>query len=202
MNLLLPLCQGLLLFMGLVIFMTGRAQAGQINRVVTGPRARWIGALLMAPLPLTFCGVLVYMLTDANLMLQLMALSPNTDAETLLNSLPVETINTLSLMGLFIPLVCYGLAVYLFFSSPAEPIPTPQAGAPHPLMTPPWATPPAAAPTEFGKVLTVPEAARYLKRTEAEVIDLINTGKLPASRAGSGYQIARSAIDDMLADNL
>jgi excisionase family DNA binding protein len=171
---------------------------------VTGQRARWIGLLLMLPLPLSFCAGMVYALNNMDLMLQLADSSAALDPYALMEALPPETINTFAMLGLFIPLISYGLAAYLYLSAPWEAHPRPAAAAPHPLASAPWAgmsTAPAP-PADFGKVLTVADAARYLKVTDADVLDLINDGKLPASRIGSDYRIARSAIDDMLAGSL
>ncbi|MBN8595002.1 MAG: helix-turn-helix domain-containing protein [Anaerolineae bacterium] len=205
MDLLLFFCQGILLFLGLYVVIIGRIQAGQRGKLVTGQRARWIGLLLMMPLPLSFCAGMVFALNNMDLMLQLADSNTVMSPEALLNVLPPETIETFAVLGLAIPLISYGLAAWLYLSAPAEPISAPVGGAyaaspfgsTHPLNEAP------APSVEFGKVLTVSEAARYLKVTEADVLDLINQGKLPASRIGSAdYRIARSAIDDMLTGSL
>jgi excisionase family DNA binding protein len=47
-------------------------------------------------------------------------------------------------------------------------------------------------------ILTVPEAAAYLRVTEEDVMRLIDDGKLPAARFGDSFRIARIAIDDFL----
>jgi excisionase family DNA binding protein len=62
------------------------------------------------------------------------------------------------------------------------------------------APPPAPSATleNFPSVLTVAQAARYLKTTEAEVMELIETGKLAAARINYTYRIARSNLDDLL----
>jgi excisionase family DNA binding protein len=203
MDLLLFFCQGILLFLGLYVVIIGRIQAGQRGKLVTGQRARWIGLLLMLPLPMSFCAGMVFALNNMDLMLQL-ADSNLMTPEALLTALPPETIETFGFLGLTIPIVSYGLAAWLYLSAPAQPLSAPVGSAyaaspfrsTHPLSAAP------APSVEFGKVLTVAEAARYLKVTEADVHDLIINGKLPASRIGSDYRIARSAIDDMLTGSL
>jgi excisionase family DNA binding protein len=47
-------------------------------------------------------------------------------------------------------------------------------------------------------VLTVPEAAQYLRVTELEIQQLIDDGRLAAARIGGSYRIAKSALDDFL----
>jgi excisionase family DNA binding protein len=47
-------------------------------------------------------------------------------------------------------------------------------------------------------IMTVAEAAAYMRVTEAEVLDLIDRGKLGAARIGSTYRIARIAIEDFM----
>lgn len=51
----------------------------------------------------------------------------------------------------------------------------------------------------FGSILSVQQAAEYLGVTEANIIDLIEDGKLAAARINYHYQIARSALDDFKA---
>lgn len=51
--------------------------------------------------------------------------------------------------------------------------------------------------TPFPAVLTLAEAARYLRISEHDVYQLIDEGSIPASRdAGGTFRIARSALDD------
>jgi excisionase family DNA binding protein len=47
--------------------------------------------------------------------------------------------------------------------------------------------------------MTVAEAAAYMRISEAEVLALIEQGKLAAARIGDTYRIARIAIDDFVA---
>jgi excisionase family DNA binding protein len=52
-------------------------------------------------------------------------------------------------------------------------------------------------PQTYAGVLSVAEAAAYLKVSEAEVMALIEAGKLPAARINYTFRIARSVLDDM-----
>lgn len=47
-------------------------------------------------------------------------------------------------------------------------------------------------------VLTIQEAASYLRTTEAEVLKAIQSASLPARTVGDEWRIHRSAIDDWL----
>src|SRR4051794_13913718 len=48
------------------------------------------------------------------------------------------------------------------------------------------------------EVLTLPEAAAYLRLAEREVVDLIQTQDLPARLVGSEWRLLKSAIQDWL----
>lgn len=102
------------------------------------------------------------------------------------NSSETELLNALSSLSVLEigGVVLAGIAA-IYLINTAEPAATTTARRP-------------GAPDPFANVLTVQEAARYLRVTEQDVIDLINTGRLPAARIGDQYRIARHAIDDYL----
>lgn len=52
----------------------------------------------------------------------------------------------------------------------------------------------------FPSVLSVAEAARYMGVSEAEIVDLIESGKLGAARINYQYRIARSNLDELLSE--
>lgn len=83
--------------------------------------------------------------------------------------------------------IAVGLVIYNILSIPQ----TPDNTIPQPM--------PVMRPQEPPSVMTVAEAATYLRVTEAEVMNLINQGKLAAARIGDSYRIARIAIDDYIA---
>ena len=58
---------------------------------------------------------------------------------------------------------------------------------------------PAARAAAAPDVMTVAEAAAYLKVGEADVLSLISGGDLKAKKIGSDYRIAKKALDDYLA---
>lgn len=60
-------------------------------------------------------------------------------------------------------------------------------------------TPVAPAPKVFGSVLTVAEAAAYMKVADADILQLIDDGKLAAARiSNNSYRIARSNLDELM----
>lgn len=82
--------------------------------------------------------------------------------------------------------IAIGLVVYNIFSLPKTPDYTPQ-------------TNPVMRPQQPPSVMTVAEAAAYMRVSEQEVLNLIDGGKLAAARIGDTYRIARIAIDDFIA---
>ena len=63
----------------------------------------------------------------------------------------------------------------------------------------PQAQPAAAAAPATADVLTLEEAAAYLKVATADVQEIIDSGELKARKIGSQYRISKSAIDAYLA---
>ncbi len=61
------------------------------------------------------------------------------------------------------------------------------------------AAPRQPAPESFPTILTVAQAARYLNVSEADILTLIDDGKLAAARINYTYRIARSNLDELLA---
>ena len=83
--------------------------------------------------------------------------------------------------------IAIGLVVYNILSLPQTPDYTPQAANP------------VMRPQQPPSVMTVAEAAAYMRVSESEVLNLIEQGKLAAARIGDSYRIARIAIDDFVA---
>lgn len=54
------------------------------------------------------------------------------------------------------------------------------------------------APIQTKPVMTVSEAALYMNMKESQVVDLIDSGQLPAARVNYKYQIAKSLIDEWM----
>ena len=61
---------------------------------------------------------------------------------------------------------------------------------------------PAKAPPAPKTIMTIAEAAAYIKATPADIERLIDQNRLPAAKGPGGYRIARSALDDYLAGEL
>ena len=57
----------------------------------------------------------------------------------------------------------------------------------------------AAAPAATPDVMTVAEAAAYLKVSPADVQALITGGQVKAKQIGTDYRISKKALDDFLA---
>ena len=59
---------------------------------------------------------------------------------------------------------------------------------------------PAQTPTvtRVPDIMTVAEAAAYMRVSEREIMSLIDQGKLGAARIGDTYRIARIAIEDFM----
>lgn len=82
--------------------------------------------------------------------------------------------------------IALGLVIYNILSLPQTPDYAPQ-------------TKPVMRPQEPPNVMSVAEAAAYMRVSEADVMKLIDQGKLAAARIGDTYRIARIAIDDFVA---
>jgi len=50
----------------------------------------------------------------------------------------------------------------------------------------------------FDEVLTFEEVRKYLKFSEAKLYQLVQQGKIPASKIGRNWRFKRSRIDDWL----
>ncbi|MCX6029002.1 MAG: helix-turn-helix domain-containing protein [Chloroflexi bacterium] len=61
------------------------------------------------------------------------------------------------------------------------------------------AAPAGAAKAATPDVMTLAEAAAYLKVGEADLLSLISGGEVKAKKIGSEYRISKKALDDFLA---
>ena len=62
----------------------------------------------------------------------------------------------------------------------------------------PASPPPAAMNGVAGEVLTLAEAAAYLRLSEADIVELIHSQHLPARLAGSEWRFLKAAIQQWL----
>ncbi|MFN2227454.1 MAG: helix-turn-helix domain-containing protein, partial [Anaerolineae bacterium] len=55
-----------------------------------------------------------------------------------------------------------------------------------------------AAAASVPDIMTLSEAAAYMRVGEQDVLDAINSGELKARKIGSSYRISKSAVDEFL----
>lgn len=184
---------------GVILLIRGRFTLA--GRYVSTSAGRLIGALLIAPTVFTLCAGMVLGVSIAMERLQTsdseeITIDPN---DPVLLSEITGMLGELFTVQLVLLAGALALAVYMIWRSPTEPPAATEtlAGAG------PWNAPaplrPAAPGARVPDILTVPEAAAYLRISEEELLALIDAGKLPAARmGGNNYRIARIAIEDFL----
>lgn len=177
---------------GLILLIRGRFVLA--GRFVSSSTGRLIGALLIAPTVFTFCASTVMTIPIA---MDRMQSSESAQITIDLNDPAlVEMITVLGSVQLVLLAGALVLSGYLIWRSPTQPPVAAEtlAGAG------PWSAPAPlrpAAPARVPDILTVPEAAAYLRISEEELLALIDAGRLPAARmGGNNYRIARIAIED------
>jgi excisionase family DNA binding protein len=171
----------------LIAFLTGlilliRGQFRVSSRLIPANRARTMGIILMSPFLLQFCISFV-------LVSNIMNVLPDGTVSINQNDF-YETVDSLNVLQAIAVAIASGIVIYMIYATP------PSAGMPVAGGT--SYTPSNAAQSSVHDILTVPEAAAYLRVSEAEVMGLIDDGKLPAARIGDSFRIARIAIDDFL----
>lgn len=163
---------------GLILFFRNGFQLG--NRSVTRQQSRSIGLILMAPLVIEFCvsSMLVYNYVqfedDGSF-----SISP--DAFD-------SIVGTLSTIELIAVVSAIGLAIYMIYGRPP-------ASSPPEMSSPVQSSRPLQHPPD---IMTVAEAAAYMRVTESEVMKLIEEGRLGAAKIGNSYRIAKIAVDDFM----
>jgi excisionase family DNA binding protein len=162
------MCSGIALILGLFLLLRGQVVIN--NRIIPPNRTRIIGLVLMAPFAV-------------GLIAGLFMLSPGGEID-------LDMLQNAALIELGALIVAIAIVYYLISTTPRSemaPLPAHRMGAPLNGVTPP-----------VPNILTVPEAAAYLRVSEGEVIRLIDDGKLAAARIGDSYRIARIAIEDFM----
>lgn len=172
----LLICEAILIVLGAYMLLAGRIDINGVR--ASGRNVRLAGAALMAPLAF---GVLA-----APLFLQISG-----------GTITAELLMAASCVELLVVVGAVSVASSLVRQARAggQRAPSPMSFTAPFLMRAPLAA--AAAPS----VMTLAEAAAYLRASEQDVLDLIDDGKLPAARVGGAYRIARRAIDDYLAES-
>ena len=173
----------IMFFIGLVILFKGSFRLGA--RTISQRQARSIGFYLMAPLGILFCAstLMIYNYIQFS------------DDGTF--TIAPDAFNTVSnTIGVF-ELIAIGVAIVLVMytiysgtqgSTPVTPPQRSQSAA----------APPPTSPATMPNILTVAEAAAYMRITEKEVLGLIEDNKLGAARIGDSYRIARIAIENFM----
>lgn len=190
---------GILLIAGLLLLFRGGFRIGA--RYVPAERTRIVAAIFMVPMLVQFCASSVIVFNSD-------IVTPDGKIDQAAFQDVVLTFsNQLTLMDFLVALIAMGISAYLVFYVPTsgtEP-PAQQTGQPNHSASP-WTmkpiTPPVPQVREVPSVMTVGEAALYLRVAEADVMKLIEDGKLPAARIGGSYRIARIAIDDFISDGM
>lgn len=161
---------------GIVIFLRGEFRLS--DRTVLRPQARSIGLFLMAPLIIQFC-VSFFLVNNY--------VQFNDDGSFTFSPDFNSITGTLGMVELVAVIIAVGLSLFTIFSKP----PGEAVSAPTPVRT-------GGMPPQAPDIMTVAEAAAYMRVSESDVLELIEQGKLGAARIGSSYRIARIAIDDFM----
>ena len=185
----------ILLLIGIFLLIKGDFRIA--GRSIPKDQGRLIGIVLAAPFTISFCASF-FIVSSYVSTIDPTTLDSFDTLMTLMDSPEYAGLMTLEVVSMIIAVAVAG---YLIFSRPQTPPGVP-AEFPPP-MRPPSASYPLplstlTSSTPLPSVMTVAEAAAYLRVTEADIQGLIDDGKLPAARTASGFRIARSAIDDYL----
>jgi excisionase family DNA binding protein len=187
------------LIAGLVLMIKGDFRVGK--RYIPKNIGRVIALLLISPITISFC-VTALVLPNAIQNIEdvsLDALLSDPAYQDL-----IVRLSTIELGALVIALLIVG---YLILSRPETPnAPMPPRSMPYnpppahntPSDLYPFAGVPVQAPPPAPSVMTVEEAAAYLRVTPDDVQRLIDEGKIAAARTASGFRIAKRVLDDYL----
>jgi excisionase family DNA binding protein len=186
------------LIAGLVLMIKGDFRVGK--RYIPKNIGRVIALLLISPITISFC-VTALVLPNAIQNIEDVSLDALL-SEPAYQDLIVR-LSTIELGALVIALLIVG---YLILSRPEAPNapppgsmtynPPPAHNTPSDLY--PFAGVPVQAPPPAPSVMTVEEAATYLRVAPDAVQRLIDEGKIAAARTASGFRIAKRVLDDYL----
>lgn len=168
------------LVIGTILFLTGRLAFGNFR--AEGKHVKGAGLILMMPaLGAFFISLFVGMLFGSS-------------AELL-----ISLLNLLIVLE-FAGLIIAGIIAYRMIANPAPSLPNQyresEAKAQPDVRT--LMPAPALVVKPNKTILTLEEAAAYVNMTPAQILSLIDEGKLAAARVNYRYQIARSALDELL----
>lgn len=168
----------ILLMVGAVLYFMGRVSLGNFR--AEGRHVRVAGLVLMFPATFTFLLSLFTGLIFAR------------NVDMLLFLVQVLAFVELSFM------VVSGIIAYILLAAPAGAPRLPGIlGQVQTQRTTAQPEPPRVK-ENFPSVMNVAQAARYLQMSEADVLALIDAGKLAAARVNYNYRIARMSLDELL----
>lgn len=167
----------ILLIIGTILFFRGKITIGSFT--AQGKHVKDAGIVLMLPAAGSFfLGLIVGVVFMGNL---------------------AALVNVINIL-LIVELIAVVIAIRIAYRLIVNPVGYSAVST----VTPDWQTEAAnasaatPAPAPITKsILTLDEAAQYLGVTTAQILELIDTGKLPAARVNYRYQIARSVLDEL-----
>lgn len=178
-----------------ILFKGGFRLAG---RTISFAQSRSIAFVLMAPFALAICINTVMLFNFAMNNPDVFMSMANEDGTPNMNSEAfVSVVNSMAstggmieMIGVIVALVFAGFTIY---NAPKGVLPT----TPQPRQS---SSMPPVSP-KAPDIMTVAEAAAYMRLSESEVLSLIDEGRLGAAKIGSSFRIARIAIDDFMGLN-
>lgn len=172
------ICEVILIVLGGYMLLSGRIDVGGVH--ASGRNVRLAGAVLMAPLAFGAVSAPLFWTISGG----------RITTDLLLTAACVELLVVLGAVSIASQLVRQAHIEGGGADTLAQPSFFPRAHA----------SPASHASQNVPTIMTVSEAAAYLRVSEQDVLDLIERGKLPAARVGSEYRIARRAVDDYLSE--
>lgn len=173
------ICEAFFLIFGLYAVFAGKIPFTNQERI-DSHYARLIGFVMLAPLAIGICGGLYVGWLRSS------SYTPVTIND-------IGQVTTLEMIGMIIAVI-----VSLYFGATA---PEPRRRLPSTLGTSrfvPAAPPKVTQDTPLRAVMTLAEAASYLRVSEADVTTLIETGQLTARQVGMEYRISKESLENFL----
>ncbi|GAB1420391.1 hypothetical protein MASR2M15_04880 [Anaerolineales bacterium] len=175
------ICESILLIFGLYFIFTSRVKAFGYD--IRGAGVKKAGLVLLAPLAATFV---------MSFILSYQAIDPV--AGTVNMNQISEILYPLSILEIILMIGSIAFAFILLQGAYRE-----QSNPSHKENIAHTETKYSSSPAPA--IMSLEEAADYLRVQEDDLIELINGGQIPAARIGGNYRIAKSAIDDYLTNS-
>lgn len=197
---------------GLVFFLKKRVTIAGFR--AAGPLVRRAGIVLIVPMLVGFITGVITLIVNMDQISAQFATVNDANVDAVLQSV-LDLFWLASALEFMAILVALPTSVILIWSARGnnpQPVVRQQAAPPYEvdLPRPSESTAPqsgsvplrATQPANFPLVLTVDEAAQMLQVSSGDVMRLIDDGRLPAARLGSGFRIARAAVEDYMAGEI